>query len=522
LGDAAVTVELGDTLDLATNARVRALDRALRRSPPDGVRETVPTLRSLLVLYDPAVRRFGALARELEAVAAAAEGGAEPEARRHAVPAVYGGENGPDLEPLAAAVGLAPGALVRLHASVEYTALMLGFTPGFAYLGLLPDGLDVPRRQTPRVRVPAGSLAAADRMTAVYPSASAGGWSLLGRTATRFFDPWRAEPALVAPGDRVRFVPVEDLPAPQTPPPAAAAAAAPFAEVLEPGLLTTVQDAGRRGFRRFGVSGAGPLDDRAHAAANRAVGNEPGAPALECTLVGPTLRFLATARFAIAGADLGAVLERDDLGAWPVPRGAAVLARAGNVLRFAGRREGCRAAVAFAGGLDVPLVLGSAATDLLGGFGGLAGRPLAAGDRLAARAAAARPGVETAPVGIAGRATVRVVLGPQTGALAPASLRAFLATPWRVGATSDRAGLRLEAGEPLRHRGRAEILSDGMVPGAIQVPPDGKPIVMMADGPTTGGYPKVATVVSGDLPLLAQLVPGAGEVSFEVVPREDL
>jgi allophanate hydrolase subunit 2 len=118
--------------------------------------------------------------------------------------------------------------------------------------------------------------------------------------------------------------------------------------------------------------------------------------------------------------------------------------------------------------------------------------------------------------------TVRVVPGPQAEHLGPASLRAFLETSWRVGTTSDRVGLRLEGGPPLRHRLRAEILSDGMVPGCIQVPPDGRPIVMAADAPTTGGYPKVATVISADLPLLGQLVPGEGEVRFEPVRVEDV
>ncbi len=116
---------------------------------------------------------------------------------------------------------------------------------------------------------------------------------------------------------------------------------------------------------------------------------------------------------------------------------------------------------------------------------------------------------------------VRVVLGPQADHFDAETVASFLAGPWRVGATSDRVGCRLE-GEPLRHVGPAEILSDGMVPGSIQVPPDGRPIVMMADGPTTGGYPKIATVVTADLPLLAQLVPGEGEVRFEAVRVEDL
>jgi KipI family sensor histidine kinase inhibitor len=500
---------------------VRALDRDLGRAPFEGLREAVPTHRSLLVLYDPAAVRFEALARDL--LARAVRGAPPPgPGRLHVVPTVYGGEDGPDLEGLARARGLDADEMARLHAATEYTAFMLGFTPGFAYLGLLPERLACERRATPRVRVPAGSVGLAGRQTGIYPVASPGGWQVIGRAAGRLFDPWRAEPALLAPGDHVRFLRVGDLPPePPIPEPAAAEGVAAI-EVLDPGLLTTVQDAGRSGHRRVGVSAAGPLDAPAHQEANVAAGNAPGAAALECTVVGPALAFLAPVRFAVAGADLGAVLERSDLGSWPVPRGASVLARPGNVLRFAARRFGCRAYVAVRGGIDVPEVLGSRATDLASAFGGFGGRALRAGDCLAlgrapAGGTTARPGAG----GQTARATVKVVLGPQADHFDAETTARFLSSPWRVASASDRVGCRLE-GEPLRHLGPAEILSDGMVPGSIQVPPEGRPIVTMADGPTTGGYPKIGTVVTADLPLLAQLVPGEGTVRFEAVRVEDL
>ncbi len=399
---------------------------------------------------------------------------------------------------------------------------MLGFTPGFAYLGLVPDALEAPRLATPRVRVPAGSVAVAGRQAGIYPVASPGGWRLLGRTSRLLFDPFRAEPALFAPGDRVRFIPVAELPPaePASCPPTPSARA--VVEVLEAGLLTTVQDAGRAGHRRVGVSSAGPMDASALAAANLAVGNPPDAAALECTMTGPALAFLAPLRFAVAGADLGAVLDRADLGAWPVPRGASVLARPGNVLRFTGRRSGCRAYVAFSGGIDVPPSSAPARrTCRRPSEAWRAGRsPRAIRWRFSspARRCTAR---EMTAARHARAATVRVVLGPQADHFDADTVARFLSSAWRLGATSDRAGCRLE-GEPLRHDGPSEILSDGMVPGSIQVPPDGLPIVVTADGPTTGGYPKIATVLTADLPLLAQLVPGEGDVRFEAVRTEDL
>jgi biotin-dependent carboxylase-like uncharacterized protein len=293
--------------------------------------------------------------------------------------------------------------------------------------------------------------------------------------------------------------------------------------VLEPGLLTTIQDLGRRGHRRLGVCWAGALDAVAAQAANALVGNDAGEAVLECTLTGPRLRFLCARHFALAGADLGAVLHRHDLGAWDVPLGRRVLARPGNELAFTGPRLGCRAYVAFGGGLELPLVLGSRSTDLGGGFGGADGRALRQGDRLWLGTERSRaPALERwlAPDHATSPLRVRVVLGPQHARIEPASLERFLSEPYTVGPTSNRTGCRLD-GPRLAHRGGAEIVSDGMAPGSIQVPPDGMPIVMLADAPTSGGYAKPATVVRADLPRLAQLVPGAGSVRFEAVTIEE-
>jgi len=518
VGDAAVTVELGNDIDPDLAARVRALDRSLLRAPFPGFRESAPAYRSLLVLYDPARIRFADVRADLLQRAREPPGREEPGPLR-SVPVVYGGASGPDLADVARACRLSESEVVARHAAQEYTAFMLGFTPGFAYLGLLPEALSLPRLATPRVRVPAGSVAIAGRQTAVYPSATPGGWRLIGRTSQRAFDPLRDPPALIRPGDRVRFEPVDALPemASLTP---ATSADPPAVEVLQAGLLTAVQDMGRHGHRRYGVAASGALDAPALRAANRALGNAEDDAALECTIAGPTLRFLRTVRFAIAGGDLGALLRRPDLGDWEVPQGAPVLARPGNVLLFTGRRAGARAAVAFSGGLAVPIVLGSRATDLPAGFGGLAGRALRVGDLLSlgppnefSTAAAAHLSPPASSV------TVRVVLGPQYDHFPAGEVERFLRSSFRVGPSSDRAGCRLEGPRLAAREG--EITTDGMVPGSIQVPPDGKPIVMLGDGPTTGGYPKIGTAVTADLPLLAQLVPGEGEVRFSAVSVEE-
>jgi KipI family sensor histidine kinase inhibitor len=510
-GDRALLAYPSGADEAETSARVRALDRALHSRPADGVLETVPAVESLLVLYQPDVLSFEDACAHLARAAEEPAPDAEP-GRLHEVPVAYGGEHGPDLDEVARACGLDADAFVEQHVNREYRALMLGFRPGFAYLGWLPDALRTSRRATPRVSVPGGSVAVAGLQTAVYPTASAGGWNLIGRTGAVLFDPLRDPPALVAPDDRVRFVPRADALAPNGEAADRAVLGAAIVEVLDGGWLTTVQDRGRQGFRRFGVSSAGALDPLAADAANAAVGNTGDAALLECTSGGPTLRFLAAARFAIAGADLGATLERADMGEWRVPLGTSVFARTGNVLRFSERVQGCRAYLALGGGVDVPRRLGSRSTDLPGGFGGYDGRPLRAGDRLSLGWLAGVPGTTPLPEA-SDEVTVRVVLGPQDDHFAAATIERFLASPWVVGPDSDRAGCRL-TGPALEHAGPSEIASEGMVPGSIQVPPDGRPIVMLADGPTTGGYPKIATVVSADVARLAQLVPGSGRVRF--------
>lgn len=528
VGDAALTVELGRALDPAVNVRVRSLDEALRTRPFPGLLESVPAFASLLVVYDPARCSFADARAHLDRLRDAPASAPAPGAL-HIVPTAYGGAHGPDLEEVARRCGLSEADVIARHSAAEYTAFFVGFLPGFAYLGTVAPELQMPRRASPRPRVPAGSVAVAGPLTGVYPFASPGGWNLIGRTARVLFDPLAETPALIRPGDRVRFAPSEARPDGEVvrdsearPRPQPSAATPPAIEVVEGGLLTTVQDEGRRGHRRLGVPWCGALDGDAARAANRALGNPLGAATLECTASGPALRFLATTRFAVAGADMGAVLERADLGAWPVPSGCAVVARAGNVLALRERKAGLRAYLAFAGGIDVPDVLGSRATDLVAGFGGLEGRALRAGDVLGL----GRPSSPPAEVSDADTLSppaaplvVRVIAGPQDDMFTEDARSRLEDGSYEVGPLSDRTGCRL-AGPPLAHAGPGEILTDGMVPGCIQVPPDGQPIVMMGDGPTTGGYPKIATVVRADLGRLGQLAPG-DRLRFRVVTVEE-
>lgn len=280
-------------------------------------------------------------------------------------------------------------------------------------------------------------------------------------------------------------------------------------EVLAAGFATSVQDAGRPGLRRFGVASGGALDPWSFALANLLAGNAPGAAALEITLTGPVLRFAAATRIALCGASVEA-----DVDGTPVPSARPLDLPAGSVLRLGRCGDGARAYLAIRGGIAVDATLGSASTDLRAGFGGLHGRLLQRGDRLPLSAGAASDAtslcippwwIETASDDRprSDDAVVRVLPGPDQAS--PAG--ALFACGWTVAADSNRQGLRLQ-GEALAAADRRERVSEPVVPGTLQLPSDGAPIVLLADAQTHGGYPRIGHAIRADWPVLAQLRPG--------------
>jgi inhibitor of KinA len=213
MGDRALLIELGDQIDPSINEKVRELFLRLDRRPPEGVVELVPSYRSLMVVYDPLRTGFDRLRDEILSLQQAADPSLVPQPRTLSVPVVYGGEYGPDLDWVAGFHKISPEQVVTLHTGTTYRVYMIGFTPGYPYLGELPEALATPRRETPRTVVPQGSVAIAQRQTGVYPVQSPGGWHILGWTPIRLFDASQWPPTPLEMGDRVRFFPIhkEDI-----------------------------------------------------------------------------------------------------------------------------------------------------------------------------------------------------------------------------------------------------------------------------------------------------------------------
>lgn len=289
-------------------------------------------------------------------------------------------------------------------------------------------------------------------------------------------------------------------------------------KIIKAGILTTIQDMGRYGYQETGMAVSGVMDTRSTSIANILVGNDENEGVIEVTMMGPTIEFTADNIIAVTGGDLSAKLDGTDF-----PRYQAVLVKAGQTLSFMAPKAGSRAYIAFAGGLDVPVVMGSKSTNLKSKIGGLDGRKLENGDEIGFTAPkTSLPNMEKRKVAVpdfsAKEHELRVVLGPQDDYFPQSSIDVFFNNEYTISNEYDRMGCRMQ-GPVIKHKIGGDIITDGISFGAVQVPSHGNPIVMMADHQTTGGYTKIGNVISVDLPILAQCMPGH-KIRFKSVAIE--
>lgn len=506
---------------------VLALQAALFEAPLPGQQDVLAAAETVMVRAESpaAARRIARILLELDLAAPTPQDGGLV-----VIDTVYDGE---DLAEVGKLTGLGVEGVIAAHCGQTWTVAFAGFAPGFGYMVGENQALEVPRRTSPRTAVPAGSVALAGNYSAVYPRRSPGGWQLIGRTGARMWDLDRPEPALASPGHSVRFRAVRDVVqmASETPASAAPEKEQPAVEatsglrVLSPGIQSLIQDLGRQGHSALGVSAAGALDRASVRRANRLVGNAPSAAAIETVSGGLKVQAVGDQVLAVAGApsalsvvtpsDSGSG-ESEQLRTVPVATPFALLD--GEILTIGVPEAGFRSYLAMRGGVAANPVLGSRSTDTMSGIGPA---PLAAGQLLPA-GGEAESGVVGSPelqpdYPHGGVTVLDIVPGPRADWFDQASLDSLCGQDWTVKPESNRVGMRLQ-GTPLQRSRAGELPSEGTVAGAIQMPPEGLPVLFLADHPITGGYPVIGVVVDHQLDLAAQ-VPIGGSIRFRISPE---
>jgi KipI family sensor histidine kinase inhibitor len=494
-------VQFSDRLDPEANARIQALCDRLLGDLFEGITDLYPGYVNLFVEFDAAMLERAKVRawvnKHLEHLEP------KPGGRDVIVPVRYDGE---DLGWIASQTGFSLDEVIKRHSNRAYRVYAVGFVPGQPHLGTLDPALYLPRRSTPRKRVPANTVAMAVSQTCIYSLPTPGGWHLLGTSLVGVYDPHRQRPFLLEAGDSVRFVPSDG----PTPPDARVLETLPVEpfdpvfRVEAPGLLDLVLDDGRFMSARFGMARAGPMDACSARLANAVVGNLSDAPLLELTLKGPVLSVLRDAVIGFAGFGMQCLIDDQ---AMPVAQSLAV--RAGQRLTFKSISSGVRAYLALAGGLEVQTFMGSRSTDLQG----LIGRALRAGDVLGrAQSCPVRAGFNLrsfAQPDTTNLVRLRLQAGPQA---TPEALEALGSGEFTV-TGPNRMGVQLEG--PKVPGG--ELISEASPMGGLQITIDGHPIILLNDRGRIGGYTKPAIVDPRDLPLAAQLRPGQ-QIRF-VPPR---
>ena len=536
---------------LAVMVDCRTLENALhlhghlQQHPAAGQTELVPAAQTVLVRFETAQQAADFLAAPN---LPQASGDVRTHGHTVTIPVVYDGQ---DLADVATHLGISEQAVIYAHTTGHWSVAFAGFAPGFFYLHRHDNVLDVPRRPTPRTSVPAGAVGLAGDFSGIYPRTSPGGWQLIGRTDAPLWDLAQNPPALLEPGMQVQFEAVRELitagqgkgqDAPAHPTEDKRVSARPVLEVKVPGLQTLFQDSGRVGLTHWGVSPSGPADREAAAEANRLVGNCAGATVLENLAGGLKVTALADVELALTGADTPAQIAEDASRQAPEPGQGTAQAtdtplvvrpyapfalKPGQTLSLGAPARGLRTYLAVRGGFAARTEAASASRDTLAGLGP---KPLAAGDQLSLASPPVAVVADPAPVlplPEPGKVLeVRALPGPRDDWFTPESLGRFAEVTWEVSQSSDRIGVRLlladipadggagaqptdvQPTDVLTRAVTRELPSEGMVAGAVQVPPSGEPVVFLADHPVTGGYPVIATVHPADLRLLAQAPPG--------------
>ncbi|MCS3431815.1 5-oxoprolinase/urea amidolyase family protein [Klebsiella sp. BIGb0407] len=505
-------------VELSSLEETLALFDSLTDTLPSGIDEIIPAARTLLIRFQPLQTNMQRLATDIALRPKVSV--SRPRGQTIIIPVHYQGE---DLGTLADLSGLTVLQVIQHHQESVWKVAFTGFAPGFAYLTSPDWKWQIPRRSTPRTRIPAGSVAVAGIFSGIYPQASPGGWQLLGHTERPMWDLNQTSPALLTPGAQVQFIPHENgktisLPARAPSVPHISEKDASLT-ILATGLQTLWQDEGRAGKASMGLSASGAMDKQALYSANRIVGNPREACCLEVTQGGLRIRANKDLVLAVTGAPCLLTLTTADGQDFLLAGYRPLNLAAGDQLALGTPPRGLRSYLAVRGGFVVPSVLGSCSWDSLAQTGP---QPLCSGDAIQTGSHVSFSAVllDEQPANILPAAgetvTLDIMPGPRTDWFTPESATLLTTQCWQVTPQSNRIGLRLTGMEPLTRSRTEELPSEGTCSGAIQVPANGQPVLFLRDNPVTGGYPVIAVVADYHLDLAGQIPPGVF-IRFRVV-----
>ena len=524
LSETAACIEFGSSIDEATHQQVLALNKRVQLEPFIGLLETVPAYTTLTVYYQPELidsannSAFGFVKNYIESLLDELNSDTTNGRQIVSIPVCYDDEFGYDLDLIASNSLLTKEQVINIHQQQTYDVYMMGFLPGFAYMGIVDDAIATARNSTPRAVVEEGSVGIAGKQTGIYPLTSPGGWQIIGRTPLCLFDLQKPDPFLFKTGDLVRFHPISkdefhkikseqkqvvEIAEKQT---------NIDAIVVKPGIYSTIQDAGRFGYRSFGVPVSGAMDQPAFYTANALAGNKKNAACIECTMGGLQLQFKKNAVIAVAGG--GAAFVNGQL----IKIGQPLSVSKNDMLEIRYNNDGMRTYIAVKGGFDSNNIMNSRSVYAKAGIGAPLKKEqgLLFGNMLSADPKRITESLSL-PV-YNSEALIRIIAGPESHWMDPESIQQLSSQLFALSNQCDRMGYQLKA-DPLSLNEHKELLSTAVTKGTVQLTPSGQLIILMSDCQTTGGYPRVAQVAAVDLPVLAQLKPGDkirfNNISFE-------
>jgi KipI family sensor histidine kinase inhibitor len=549
LSESAVTIELGNSIDNTTHRYVMALNEAIQQKNFEGFIETVSAYTTVTVYYDTSIvykntkaSPFVFVKNYLDDLVTGLSLPDKSETETIIIPVCYEEEFGSDLSFIANEKNISKEEVIRMHSSAVYKVYMIGFSPGFPYIGLVNDAIAVPRKDTPRAKVEAGSVGIAGKQTGIYSFNTPGGWQIIGRTPLQLFDMRKEKPSLLKAGDTVQFLPIsgaefykqQQLPSVKNHELKNAddRDGEVKAIIKKPGIAATVQDAGRFGYQSLGVVTGGAMDLFAYRTVNLLVGNSRDAAVIEISFGNTEIVFEQDVLIAVCGRGADIFINGE-----PAPVWKTIAVKKGTSLILKNTNDGARMYLSVAGGWYVKSVMNSSSTYLLANFGGYDGRTMQQGDILKAGSilseisqqiissmksdknfTAASWGIQLPVFFDYSTKIIRIIKGNEQEWFDENSLENFYSSAFTISNAADRMGYRL-TGNLLQKKENKELLSTAVTKGTVQVTPDGNMILLMSDCQTTGGYPRIAQVVAADLNICAQLKPGDSitfkEISFE-------